>query len=402
MTTHSVLFCRVLPTVLLAAIPLSAISAPPSFTGLGDLPGGEILSVATAVTPDGSIVMGQSNAGDQFHVAVQWAAGVGPVRLDDLSPGSAVGASVGGISADGSVATGRLVELVNGFPVTEAYRWTDTVGFVPLGLLPSPFPPDPNASSVGEDVSEDGTIVVGTSDVRDATGSALLAFRWTQATGMISLGDLGPNAWSSARAISGDGSVIVGQARGLSEDHWAFAWTEELGMISLGDLPGGIVEGTASGVSFDGSVIVGWSKGAGGDSYGLNRAFRWTQASGLVDISYVADEGGARFTAAQAVSDDGNVIVGTGSFGVIWDPIHGARRLTRVLKDSGLDLTGWTLRPLAISGDGQTIVGSGTNPDGGTEGWMAVVPEPSALTALGPGTAMLALLYRRRRHSVKR
>ena len=33
---------------------------------------------------------------------------------------------------------------------------------------------------------------------------------------------------------------------------------------------------------------------------------------------------------------------------------------------------------------------------------MITLPEPSALAALGPGIAMLALLYRRRRHSVER
>jgi len=35
-------------------------------------------------------------------------------------------------------------------------------------------------------------------------------------------------------------------------------------------------------------------------------------------------------------------------------------------------------------------------------GTITLVPEPSALTVIGPGIAMLSLLYRRRRHSVER
>ncbi|MCA2553178.1 MAG: PEP-CTERM sorting domain-containing protein, partial [Microcystis sp. M04BS1] len=52
---------------------------------------------------------------------------------------------------------------------------------------------------------------------------------------------------------------------------------------------------------------------------------------------------------------------------------QGMRSLQEVLTNGyGLDLTGWTLSTArAISADGLTIVGGGTNPSGNTEAWIA-------------------------------
>jgi hypothetical protein len=58
--------------------------------------------------------------------------------------------------------------------------------------------------------------------------------------------------------------------------------------------------------------------------------------------------------------------------------------------DYGLNLAGWRLDYAnGISADGSTIVGSGTNPAGRTEGWVAVVPEPASLYVLAGGFALL-------------
>ena len=52
----------------------------------------------------------------------------------------------------------------------------------------------------------------------------------------------------------------------------------------------------------------------------------------------------------------------------------------------GLDLTGWTLTEAkGISADGLTIVGTGTNPDGNSEVWMAVIDGPAASVTLTIG-----------------
>ena len=96
-------------------------------------------------------------------------------------------------------------------------------------------------------------------------------------------------------------------------------------MVGLGDLPGGSFESFAFDMSADGSVVVG----------------------------------------------QGNGVLGREAF--IWDATNGMQNLKDFLESQlGLDLTGWTLTDAwDISADGNTIVGSGTNPDGDSEAWIA-------------------------------
>ena len=83
----------------------------------------------------------------------------------------------------------------------------------------------------------------------------------------------------------------------------------------------------------------------------------------------------------------------------IWDETHGMRSLWSVLVDSGLDLTGWTLSTATgISDDGMTVVGFGENPDGNTEGFIAILPETSTLSLLaGAAVWMLGRRDQRQR-----
>ena len=129
------------------------------------------------------------------------------------------------------------------------------------------------------------------------------------------LGDLpGGDFSSQAFAVSGDGSVIVGQGNSGGFVAEAFRWTQATSMVAMGDLPGGVFSSTAFGVSDDGLVIVG-----GGISASGQEAFRWTQATGMVGLGDLP--GGSFASRARGVSGDGLVIVGHGGsiFGTVFD-----------------------------------------------------------------------------------
>jgi probable HAF family extracellular repeat protein len=68
--------------------------------GLGDLPGGAVRSFATAMTPDGAVIVGYSESGSGVE-AFRWTADEGMTGLGDL-PGGQFRSLAVAVSADGS------------------------------------------------------------------------------------------------------------------------------------------------------------------------------------------------------------------------------------------------------------------------------------------------------------
>lgn len=113
--------------------------------GLGDLPGGSLDSVATAVSADGAVVVGYgTNYFDEYrpeavalygpywwldtdYEAFRWTTDGGMVGLGDL-PGGSFGSRANAVSADGSTVVGSSV----GPAGIEAFIWTPTLGMVSL------------------------------------------------------------------------------------------------------------------------------------------------------------------------------------------------------------------------------------------------------------------------------
>ena len=82
-------------------------------------------------------------------------------------------------------------------------------------------------------------------------------------------------------------------------------------MQPLGDLPGGSFSSEARAVSADGTVVVGRGATASG-----NRAFVWDAANGMRSLQTVLADAGVDLTGwqlidATAISADGTTVVGT-------------------------------------------------------------------------------------------
>ncbi|OPF19423.1 PEP-CTERM sorting domain-containing protein [Microcystis aeruginosa KW] len=357
----------------LGAIGVAFPAQAASFQGLGGLPG-SFSSSATGVSADGSVVVGSSTRTPMWTTeAFRWTQATGMVGLGDL-PGGSFYSDANGVSADGSVVVG-ISNIGNG---SEAFRWTQATGMVGLGNLSG------WNSSSASGVSADGSVVVGTASPTGPDGEV---FRWTQATGMVGLGNLSRGYLSPGPRVSADGSVVVGYS---TSNYEASRWTQATGTVGLGNLEwqwGGF--GEAFGVSADGSVVVGYSS----DDVSFE-AFRWTQQTGMVGLGHLPSVDFRFFSLASGVSGDGSVVVGysesaNGDEAFIWNSTQGMRSLQQVLSnDYGLDLTGWTLLGAsAISADGLTIVGFGTNPLGQSEAWIARLdgePVPPGTTPTNP------------------
>jgi uncharacterized membrane protein len=328
-----------------------AIAQTASFSGIGSLMLGGATGSAYGLSFDGSVVVGEVEVGSRIR-GFRWSASGGLVLLRP----TASDAGAFAVSRDGA----RPV----GLAVGEAVAWSATGQPVFLGMLPD------GVESVALDVSADGSLVVGDSLRSDGVSEA---FRWTTRGAMQGLGFFpGESAIESrAHAVSADGSIIVGQGA-RAGGHEAFQRTEVEGMLPLGDLEGGALMSEALDLSADGAVAVGVGTGEAGP-----RAVRWLYGS-------IEDLGVLEFyrhqeSLARAVSGDGVIIGGSSGaspLAFVWDPLNEMRELRQVLMtDFELDLAGWELLSVhAISGDGQTFVGSGVNPSGQPEGWIAFLP----------------------------
>lgn len=366
--------------VLLSSGPVAVQADGAYFMGLSSLSPGIQPFDATGVSYDGSVIVGHAASGVVgfgFKLEGGQFTNIGEPPVD---------VTVGWIrqvSRDGTT----IVGYGNSPSGLQAFRWTAGTGVAGLGDLPGG-----NFYSIAEGASSDGNAVVGGGTPAGAGG----AFRWTLGTGVENLGVIPGFAGSYAKGISADGSVVVGSCVNGNQFQ-AFRWTAASGMTGLGDFPGGDYNSQAQAVSADGAVVVG-----GGTTPSGYEAYRWTAGTGMIGLG---DLPGGRFHSyATGISDDRSLIVGRSETELtdeafVWDAIHGMRPLEDFLSlEHGLDLTGWTLLTVHVSGDGQTFVGQAFNPSGQFEAYVAHIPEPGSLALLALAGLLMSL--RRSAYSV--
>ncbi len=394
---------KLLLIVFAAVVAGAGMAGAASFTVLGYLPNGGMISQANGLSADGSVAVGISDI-------APWVPALGPPRRQSFRWSSSGGiaaiaplclnsnyAQAWGVSGDGSTIVGDADSSTNGITRNggiSAYRVINGGPVQAMGDLVTALP-----NSYARAASYDGNIIVGVAT--DPTTLGAVAFRWTPYTGMLPLGDIGSPALSAsgAMAVSWDGNVVVGFASPTlpTDSQEAFVWRPGGGpMIGLGYLGVGDARWSiANGVSADGNVIVGQS------SIGTDAgAFLWRDGN---MIALGALGGTSYFSSAQAANADGSIVVGMSSTATgesdafIWDPVNRMRDLNDVLAGLGVDLGGYIAREaLAISADGRSIAGMASNVDGDAVAFVAdmQVPEPSSMAVL---TAMAAGLLARRR-----
>jgi len=371
--------------VALAAAPAAAVE--PSFTGLGFLPGGSG-STAYDVSAFGSVVVGSGQNIALRAEPFRWEGGV-MIGLGYL-PGGSEGSALG-VSADGSVVVGHSIDG-SGYQ-GEAFRWVNG-GMFGLGR-------PANGLSTAWGVSADGKVVVGS---WAESGGATSAFRWTPGGGVTLLPPVGGGTYW-AYAVSADGLSVAVTANAATE---AKRWSAAHGYVDLGNIPGGGSVGLeeARAVSADGSIVVGNSDvdDAGHVNYPTQEGFVWT-ATGpttgvATGISDVGPHGPSHpfHSAANDVSDDGGIVVGCMSVIQYCDTAirrtaAGSESIDDLLFSFGVDVGSWNLwSATAVSPEGRAIVGWGRNPTGQNEAWRAMLPLPDEYDSVAAGIPAVVAL----------
>ncbi|XVJ58953.1 MAG: hypothetical protein HEQ23_05940 [Tepidisphaera sp.] len=215
-------------------------------------------------------------------------------------------------------------------------------GFVARGqTLDLIAPAEGNQNAYVAGLSDDGRFVAGLSG---GPSRRAVGFRWSGAAGREDFGLLaGMPLDSYVFGISNDGSAVVGMGYDGGRGSWGrggmAAIFRDGQAINLGILPGA-TSSRAFDANHDASVVVGYA-----EQNGFTRAFRWTEAEGMVHLGFARP--GDFFGRAVAVSRAGDVVVGasggsSNEIGFVWTPQSGMRALPDILP-SAMNSTGSVL-----------------------------------------------------------
>ncbi|MFN4032798.1 MAG: hypothetical protein ACK4ME_04140 [Fimbriimonadales bacterium] len=238
-----------------------------------------------------------------------------------------------GVSDDGSVVVGTS-DTERG---VRAFRWTPTTGMVNLGTLGG-------LESFADSVSADGSVIVGAADT---STNERRAHRWTHSTGMQIVEPRGTG--SSARSVSADGSVIAGGYRVSFSpllDH-SYVRTP-IQTYTLEPFAG--IGAYGGKISRDGTVVVGSSTIYPAPS-ATTRAFRWTAAGGMQNLGQLGT-GVSNHSSADCLSSDGSIVYGISDQGT-----GGNRVMFRWTEADGMQSTGVNMNPTDTTTDGSVVVG---------------------------------------------
>ena len=355
---------------LLAALPAAA--APDNITDLGTLKSDNSShSDANAISADGSVVAGLAQSDSDFFSRASVWSGSGwsnKTDLGTLKNDNSGFSTAQAVSRDGSVVAGQAERDI-GEPHAAIWSGSGWSTKTDLGTLRS----DNSGRSEVRAVSDDASVVVGNAqhdnDPYSEHATVWSGSGWTTKTDLGTLSS-DNSGWSQAYAVSGDGSVIVGDSRSdfAYVDERATVWSgsgwstkTDLGTLRS-DNSG---ESTARAVSRDGSVVVGGSSGPTGDHATVWSGSGWSTKTDLGTLK--ADNSGG--SEAYAVSGDGLLVAGRAAtdngetHATVWSGNNwGTKTDLGTLKaDNSGGSAAW-----AVSSDGNFAVGYADNDNGDT------------------------------------
>ncbi|MCP5396764.1 MAG: hypothetical protein H6918_08535 [Sphingomonadaceae bacterium] len=278
----------------------SQISAVIIRNGVAEAMTGSDYILPTAISGNGLVIGG--TASPSFGVTQPFSYDQNGLHwLPTLNRGTGSSAAINAINADGSVLVGS-----DATGPARAVRWVNG-NIEDLGVLQN------GITSFASDVSDDGNVVVGTSQVEFSPGAYQpRAFIWQDGVmtplGVLNNTGVAGNDQSVASAVSGDGTTVIGHGRTANEAGQVipqgFVWRD--GVIqNIGWIPTSSAQGsfaTLSAISFDGRAIAGQARSI--DHPG-GEAFRWFDG----EITLLGTLGGDTSYSTD-ISDDGSTVVG--------------------------------------------------------------------------------------------
>lgn len=346
----------------------------------------EFYNLGAGFTPtsisDNGVVAGTSDALGQYFT---WSSGDGVTGIGGTLPGAGGQAS---ISADGTRIAGTALNTMTGLNEMGYYD-TNTGNWTLLGGIGGS---SDSSTSSGWGMSGNGQSVVGLGWVNAGNAHAI---QWTEGGLTVDMGSTVMDRSSRANATDFDGNVVVGWQDNEFGGRQGAVWVDGV-QTTIFDNNGWEV-GEAMAVSADGQWVTGSADGLS--------AYRYNTFTGAFDYTDpVAGDFFFPSSYAGDISDDGQTIIGAvGGFGppvfregFVWREGQGTMGLGEFLASEGVVFEdGFRFfGPFAMSGDGNSFAGWGQDASGAVVGWVATVPAPSGLLALGMGS--LVAVRRRR------
>jgi len=260
---------------------------------------------------------------------------------------------------------------------SESFRWSDAQGAVGLGTLPE------YTSCIAKLMTSDGSVIVGGCSNQQTLATTW--FRWTEATGMVSLPDTAgtdPNAMY----MTPDAQVVMGAKAILGE-------AGRVDTVYRYSMSAGV--STTFQISGVASLQLNWIGNEGQSVFGfvtiprrpgeIEHSFRWLALSGGALVAGPPGLGTALITSSNP---DGSIMGGAAEpdeevsafQAVVWDAM-GPRLVADELTAEGVDLRGLRLEKVLWVGSGPDVrlIGSGYFPDSKssdveTRIWVSTLP----------------------------